>query len=183
VYCTFCTTFFFNAFILRYYLSKPLTSLSCSLNAVFPGLKMWDTSPCATVIFLTPFIISIAVLENVPPDAGLQKRATFSTLNVGLWPGPRVAAQPSTTPLTNVLLYILKILSFGCCSFSFSFAPFGNFGPIEAPVQPPAASRQKPFWPRSSPPSSWLLFFTYLQQQQAQPTNSPADRPTVQTAI
>jgi hypothetical protein len=31
-----------------------------------------------------PFIISIAVLENVPPDAGLQKRATFSTLNVGL---------------------------------------------------------------------------------------------------
>jgi hypothetical protein len=26
---------------------------------------------------LTYFIISIAVLENVPPDAGLQKRATF----------------------------------------------------------------------------------------------------------
>jgi hypothetical protein len=25
------------------YLSKPLTSLSCALNAVFPGLKMWDT--------------------------------------------------------------------------------------------------------------------------------------------
>jgi hypothetical protein len=22
---------------------KPLTSLSCSLNVVFPGLKMWDT--------------------------------------------------------------------------------------------------------------------------------------------
>jgi hypothetical protein len=34
--------------------------------------------------FITHFIISIAVLENVPPDAGLQKRATFSTLNVGL---------------------------------------------------------------------------------------------------
>jgi hypothetical protein len=34
--------------------------------------------------FLNPFIISIAVLENVPPDAGLQKRATFSSLNVGL---------------------------------------------------------------------------------------------------
>jgi hypothetical protein len=34
--------------------------------------------------FLTHFIISIAVLENVPPDAGLQNRATFSTLNVGL---------------------------------------------------------------------------------------------------
>jgi hypothetical protein len=37
---------------------------------------------------LTHFIISIAVLENVPPDAGLQKRATFSTLNVGLAAGP-----------------------------------------------------------------------------------------------
>jgi hypothetical protein len=34
--------------------------------------------------FVTHFIISIAVLENVPPDAGLQKRATFSTLNIGL---------------------------------------------------------------------------------------------------
>jgi uncharacterized membrane protein YagU involved in acid resistance len=76
--------FFFNACILRYYLSKPLTSLSCPLNAVFPGLKMWDTFACATAILLTHFIISIAVLENVPPYAGLQKRATFSTLNVGL---------------------------------------------------------------------------------------------------
>jgi hypothetical protein len=34
--------------------------------------------------FLTKFIISIALLENVPPDTGLQKRATFTTLNVGL---------------------------------------------------------------------------------------------------
>jgi hypothetical protein len=33
---------------------------------------------------LTHFLISIAVLEKVPPDAGLQKRATFSTLDVGL---------------------------------------------------------------------------------------------------
>jgi hypothetical protein len=49
-----------------------------------PGLKMWDTFACATANCLTHFIISIAVLENVPPDAGLQKRATFSTLNVGL---------------------------------------------------------------------------------------------------
>jgi hypothetical protein len=32
--------FFFNACTLRYYLSKPLTGLSCSLNAVFPCLKM-----------------------------------------------------------------------------------------------------------------------------------------------
>jgi hypothetical protein len=35
-------------------------------------------------MFLAHFIISITVLENVPPDAGLQKRATFSTLNVVL---------------------------------------------------------------------------------------------------
>jgi hypothetical protein len=33
---------------------------------------------------ISHFIILIAVLENVPPDAGLQKRATFSPLNVGL---------------------------------------------------------------------------------------------------
>jgi uncharacterized membrane protein YagU involved in acid resistance len=43
----------------------------------FPGLKMWDTFACATAIFLTHFIISIVVLENVPPDAGIHKRATF----------------------------------------------------------------------------------------------------------
>jgi hypothetical protein len=43
----------------------------------FPGLKMWVTYACATANFLTHFIISIAVLENVPPDAGLQKNATF----------------------------------------------------------------------------------------------------------
>jgi hypothetical protein len=73
----------FLFFLQRMYLSKPLTSLSCSLNAVFPCLKMQEHL-CASVIFLTHFIISIAVLENVPPDAGLQKRATFSTLNVGL---------------------------------------------------------------------------------------------------
>jgi hypothetical protein len=36
------------------------------------------------IFFLTQFIISIAVLENVPPDTGLHKRATFPTLNVGL---------------------------------------------------------------------------------------------------
>jgi hypothetical protein len=76
--------FCFNACSRRYYLMKPNTSLSCSLNAVFPGLKMWDTFACTTAKKLTHFIISIAVLENVLPDAGLEKRATFSTLNVGL---------------------------------------------------------------------------------------------------
>jgi hypothetical protein len=43
----------------------------------FPGLKMWVIFACATAKNLTHFIISIAVLKNVPPDAGLQKRATF----------------------------------------------------------------------------------------------------------
>jgi hypothetical protein len=42
------------------------------------------TFACATAILSTHFIISIAGLENVPPDAGFQKRASFSTLNVGL---------------------------------------------------------------------------------------------------
>jgi hypothetical protein len=49
-----------------------------------PGLKMWDTFACATAIFLSHFIISIAVLDKVTPEAGLQKRAIFSTLNIGL---------------------------------------------------------------------------------------------------
>jgi hypothetical protein len=41
----FCRCFFwvFYACCLKYYHSKTLKSLSCSLNAVFPGLKMWDT--------------------------------------------------------------------------------------------------------------------------------------------
>jgi hypothetical protein len=43
----------------------------------FPGLKMLDTFACYTAKILTHFIISIALLKNVPPDAGLQKRATF----------------------------------------------------------------------------------------------------------
>jgi hypothetical protein len=43
----------------------------------FPGLKMWVTFASATANFVTHFIISIAVFENVPPEAGLQKRATF----------------------------------------------------------------------------------------------------------
>jgi hypothetical protein len=45
---------------------------------------MWDTFASATAIFLSHLIISIAVLENVLLEARLQKRATFSTLNVGL---------------------------------------------------------------------------------------------------
>jgi hypothetical protein len=46
---------------------------------------MWDTFACAILqFFQTHVIISIAVLENVPPVAGLQKRDSFSTLLVGL---------------------------------------------------------------------------------------------------
>jgi hypothetical protein len=44
---------------------------------------MWDTFVCISAKNLFYVIISIAVLENVPLDAGLQKRPTFSTLNVG----------------------------------------------------------------------------------------------------
>jgi hypothetical protein len=52
--------FFFSACILRYYLSKPLTSLSCPWNAVFPGLKMWDT-----------FAFDCSQLEGRPGTRGL----------------------------------------------------------------------------------------------------------------
>jgi hypothetical protein len=45
---------------------------------------MYNTFACATAKKFTHLIISIALLENVPPDAGLHKRATFSTLKVGL---------------------------------------------------------------------------------------------------
>jgi hypothetical protein len=76
--------FFFNSCILWCYLSKPLTSLSCSLNALFLCLKMREHLCLRYCKKLTHFIISIAVLENVPPDAGFQKTATLSTLNVGL---------------------------------------------------------------------------------------------------
>jgi hypothetical protein len=54
------------------------------LNAVFQCLKMQEHLCLGYCKKLTHFLISIAVLENVPPDAGLQKRDTFSTLNVGL---------------------------------------------------------------------------------------------------
>jgi hypothetical protein len=64
-----------------------------------PGLKMWDTFACATPEKLTNFIISIAVLENVPPDAWLQKIATFSTLNIALG---------GDSPLSKWRVHLLK---------------------------------------------------------------------------
>jgi hypothetical protein len=78
---------------------------SCFAACTFVQLHSQVSS---TAKILTHFIISIAVLENVPPDAGLQKRATFSTLNVGLagignrtratWQAAALTAKPSTTP-------------------------------------------------------------------------------------
>jgi hypothetical protein len=93
---------------------ETINKLKLFFDCGIPGLKMWDTFACAN--FLTHFIISIAVLEKVPSDAGLQKRATFFTLNVGLaGTGKRtraicfakaaaLTAQPTTTPLPTHLL-------------------------------------------------------------------------------
>jgi hypothetical protein len=68
--------FFLEAFCDISYRLGRITHFGVFSNA-FPGLKMWVTFACTKAIFLAHFIISIAVLENVPPDAGLQKRATF----------------------------------------------------------------------------------------------------------
>jgi hypothetical protein len=62
---------------------QPLTSLSCSLNAVFPSLKMRDQLCLRYCKKITHFIISIAVLENEPPDRVTEKSHLF-TLNIGL---------------------------------------------------------------------------------------------------
>jgi hypothetical protein len=62
-----------------------------------------NTFACATAIFLTHDIISITVLENVFPDAELQKRATFSTLNIGLaGTGNRTRATGVASSGTNI---------------------------------------------------------------------------------
>jgi hypothetical protein len=80
-YYTFCNTkqiiIFFSRGVLRYFTQTWRNNSFGVFSDAFPGLKMWVTFACATANFLTHFIISIAVLENVPPDAGLQKNATF----------------------------------------------------------------------------------------------------------
>jgi hypothetical protein len=48
-------------------------------SEAFPGLKMWVTFACATAIFLTYFIISIAVLETGPLTQGYRKEPLFHT--------------------------------------------------------------------------------------------------------
>jgi hypothetical protein len=48
-----------------------------------PGYKIREHFSFAIAHFYLVMIL-IAVLVNVPPDAGFQKKANFSTLNVGL---------------------------------------------------------------------------------------------------
>jgi hypothetical protein len=69
--------FFLEAFCDISHRLGGITPYGGVFSDAFPGLKMWVTFACATAKFLTHFIISIAVLENVPPDAGLHKRATL----------------------------------------------------------------------------------------------------------
>jgi hypothetical protein len=65
---------FFNACILRYYLSKTLTSFN--KNAVFPGLKMWDTfaSDIAVIAFIdrtrTLYRIYCRITPQPPNNVG-----------------------------------------------------------------------------------------------------------------
>jgi hypothetical protein len=97
---------FFNACILRYYLSKPLTTLSCPLNAVFPGLKMRYTFAfdcfltfkvrprtgvqpqslnrlLATAIFLSNYTVQLQCLQRAH-GRRVTEKSHFSTLNIGL---------------------------------------------------------------------------------------------------
>jgi hypothetical protein len=48
-----------------------------SVKAPHSQSNLKSPQTLATAKNLTHFIISISVLENVPPDAGLQKRANF----------------------------------------------------------------------------------------------------------
>jgi hypothetical protein len=61
-------------------LATVLTLKSDPERPLFKGaaqsVNLKSPQTLATAIFLTHFIISIAVLDNVPPDAGLQKGAT-----------------------------------------------------------------------------------------------------------
>jgi hypothetical protein len=57
--------------------SKVEPGAPLSVKAPHSQSNLKSPQTLATANFSTLFIISIAVLENVPPDAGLQKRATF----------------------------------------------------------------------------------------------------------
>jgi hypothetical protein len=69
---------FFSRGVLRYF--TDLAELLLSVSSPTPSQASRCGSPLLAVLqfFLTHFIISITVLENVPLDTGLQKRATFS---------------------------------------------------------------------------------------------------------
>jgi hypothetical protein len=73
------TLFFLEAFCDISHRLGGITSFGVFSDA-FPGLKMWVTFACATTaIFLTRFIISIAVLEKVPLTKGYRKEPLFHT--------------------------------------------------------------------------------------------------------
>jgi hypothetical protein len=92
--------------------TEPLTCLGCPLNAVLhvlskPGSQSAETPSLLQMHIFNLSIISIALLDKRVPDAGLQKRATFSALNVGpVGPGPPAwqAAAQTTQPSTEFLL-------------------------------------------------------------------------------
>jgi hypothetical protein len=96
---------------------KTINKLKLFFECGIPRPQNVGHLPLRYCNFLTHLIISIAVLENVPPDAGLHKRTTFSTLNIGLagtgnlpgppaWQAAALTAQPSTSPLTPLLLLV-----------------------------------------------------------------------------
>jgi hypothetical protein len=75
------TSFFFQ----RMYFSntEPLTSLGCPLNAVFhvlrgPVPQDAETPPLSLLQIFHLYIISIAVLDIVPPTQGYRKEPPFS---------------------------------------------------------------------------------------------------------
>jgi hypothetical protein len=91
--------FFFNGCILWYYLSKPLTSLSCSLNGVIPCLKMREHLGLHYCNLLNPFYY-LHVWERAQWGRVTEKSHVFQA---GIEPKPPAwlaasqDAQPSTT--------------------------------------------------------------------------------------
>jgi hypothetical protein len=65
--------YFFNACIFQNYLSKTLTSLSCSLKKVFPWFKMLEHLCFCYCKFVNLHIISTSVLDYIPQAQGYIK--------------------------------------------------------------------------------------------------------------
>jgi hypothetical protein len=71
-------TIFFNACILRSYLSEPLTSLSCSLNAIIPCLKIQEHLRLRYCNFFDPFYnLNCSAWERAPWRRVTEKRHLF----------------------------------------------------------------------------------------------------------